>query len=273
MALVIASWNVNSVRLRLPHVERLVRGHAPDVLCLQETKVIDPLFPREAFAEWGYVHQAIRGMKGYNGVAILSRLPLSDIHGVSWCERDDCRHLAARVPFAGAPEGFVEVHSLYIPAGGDKPDAEINPKFAHKLAFLREVEQWFLAHRGYSDAMVLAGDFNVAPLETDVWDHKKLSRVITHTPIEILHLSRLQQSLNWVDAARHFVPPSQPLFTWWSYRQRGDDWREANRGRRLDHLWVTQPLRERLSAFEVVDDARGWEPPSDHAPILLTLAE
>lgn len=269
--LTIASWNVNSVRLRLPQIERLVRGHAPDVLCLQETKVVDSLFPAQALAEMGYPHQVVRGMKSYNGVAIVSRVPLLDPMELSFCGRDDCRHIAAQVPFAGVAGGRLELHSLYIPAGGDKPDPDMNPKFAHKLAFLREVEQWFLANRGYHDPLVLVGDFNVAPLETDVWDHKKLSRVITHTPVEIAHLQRLQQSLNWIDCARRFVPPSEPLFTWWSYRQQGDDWRTANRGRRLDHIWATPPLNEALTAFEVVNDARGWEPPSDHAPVILTL--
>ncbi|GAB3438458.1 exodeoxyribonuclease III [Insolitispirillum peregrinum] len=267
----IASWNVNSVRLRLPHLERLIRAQDPDVICLQETKVIDALFPAGVLADWGYPHQALSGMKSYNGVAILSRWPLEDVQRVSWCGRDDCRHISARVAFAGSPQGSVEVHCLYVPAGGDIPDPEVNPKFAHKLAFLHEVEQWFLARRGYHDAMVLTGDFNVAPLPTDVWDHKKMSRVITHTPVEILHLQRLQDSVRWIDSARTFVPPSEPLFTWWSYRQQGDAWQTSNRGRRLDHLWITEPLAAAQADFEVVRDARGWEPPSDHAPVVLTL--
>lgn len=272
----VATWNVNSVRLRLDQMRQLAKAEAPDILCLQETKVVNGLFPAEAFADLGYAHQAVVGMKSYNGVAILSRLPLHDVQSLTWCGRDDCRHVSASVEMAAPDESAdavhrIELHVFYFPAGGDKPDVEINPKFAHKLAFLREVEQWFMAHRGRRDPMILVGDLNVAPLETDVWDHKKLSRVITHTPVEILHLSRIQASVDWIDVARRFVPPEEPLFTWWSYRQRGDDWREANRGRRLDHIWVTPALEPLLQDFTVVSDTRGWTPPSDHVPVVMTL--
>jgi exodeoxyribonuclease-3 len=268
--LTVATWNVNSVRLRLDHIERLSRAEAPDILCLQETKVVNSLFPQQAFADLGYHHQAIAGMKSYNGVAILSRVPLHDVQSRVWCERADCRHLSAKVALAGSEP--VEIHNFYFPAGGDKPDAEINPKFAHKLAFLREVEQWFLATYSPRDPLVLVGDLNVAPLETDVYDHKKLSRVITHTPVEILHLGRIQASLSWIDVARRFVPPEEFLFTWWSYRQQGANLREANRGRRLDHMWITPALEGALKDFSVVTDARGWDPASDHVPVVMTLS-
>lgn len=270
MSLTVCTWNVNSVRLRLDHLARLVKASGPDVLCLQETKVRDDLFPREALADIGFVHQAVHGMKSYNGVAILSRRPLSNIRTQDWCGRSDCRHLIADVI---ADDGLpVEVHSLYVPAGGDVPDAAVNPKFAHKLAFLRDLADWFRGTRGLRERIVLTGDFNVAPLPTDVYDHKRLQRVITHTPIEIAHLADLQGSLGWIDVARRFVPPEEPLFTWWSYRQRGDDWREFNRGRRLDHIWATPMVGGALTGFEVVTDARGWEPPSDHAPVTATFA-
>lgn len=269
MTLSLCTWNVNSVRLRLPHLERLVDEKAPDVLCLQETKCIDDHFPAEAVRALGYEHQALHGMKGYNGVAILSRRPLRDVTTQGWCGREDCRHVFATVddPDLGA----VEVHNLYVPAGGDVPDAEANPKFAHKLQFLRDLTEWFLGTRGKRDPLVLVGDLNVAPLPSDVYDHKKLSRVITHTPIEVEHLDRLRSSLDWVDVARRFVPADEPVFTWWSYRQRGADWRVANRGRRLDHIWTTPALADRLAAFEVFDSPRDWQPPSDHVPVLARL--
>lgn len=260
--LTICTWNVNSVRLRLPQVETLVDRLSPDVLCLQETKCINDRFPAEALAALGYPHQALHGMKGYNGVAIVSRRPLTEVRTWSWCGREDCRHVSARV------EG-IEIHDVYVPAGGDLPDAERNPKFAHKLQFLTEMAEWFMGVYGRRDPLVLAGDLNVAPLPTDVWDHKKLSRVITHTPVEIAHLGRLRRSLDWVDVARRFVPEDEPLFTWWSYR--GGDWQTDNRGRRLDHLWVTPELAPRLSGFEVLADARNWLPPSDHVPVMMTL--
>jgi exodeoxyribonuclease-3 len=269
VSLTVCTWNVNSVRLRLPQVERLLEARAPDVLCLQETKCTDAHFPAEAFAALGYGHQAVHGMKGYNGVAILSRRPLRAVATQSWCAREDCRHVLATVDDDGL--GPVEIHNLYVPAGGDVPDVEANPKFAHKLRFLTDLTDWFLATRGRGDPLVLVGDLNVAPLPTDVYDHKRLRRVITHTPIEVEHLERLRSSLDWVDVGRRFVPPDQMLFTWWSYRQRGADWRVANRGRRLDHVWVTPALEDRLTAFAVEDGPRDWQPPSDHAPVFATL--
>lgn len=257
------SWNINSVRLRLPILERLVRETEPDVVCLQETKCPDSAFPTDAIAALGYPHQAIAGMKGYNGVAIISRLPLTDVRRPDWGGRGDCRHIAARV--AG-----LTVHSLYIPAGGDIPDPEINPKFAYKLAYLRAVTAGLTEWHSNNDPAVLMGDFNVAPLPNDVWDHRKLVRVVTHTPLEVEHLTAMQDGAAWVDSARVFVPADRPVFTWWSYR--AADWRAANKGRRLDHAWVTPVLRGRLRDCSVLDGARDWDPPSDHAPVILDLA-
>lgn len=264
MALKIATWNVNSVRLRLDLLRRLVAEQAPDVLCLQETKVQDEDFPRQPFAELGYRHMLIHGMKGYNGVAILSRKPLRSPATRGWCEREDCRHASAVLP------GGIELHDLYVPAGGDVPDPEQNDKFAHKLRFMDEITEWFRAERSRGRKLVLVGDLNIAPLETDVWSHKQLLDVVSHTPVEVEKMRRLQDSLGWLDAARRFVPPEQRLYSWWSYRNR--DWAASDRGRRLDHVWVTPPLAGNLAAVEVLRDARGWDTPSDHAPVLLTLA-
>ncbi|HET8727088.1 MAG TPA: exodeoxyribonuclease III [Alphaproteobacteria bacterium] len=256
----IATWNINSVRLRLDIVLRLIDEVRPDVLCLQETKCLDDLFPREPFAERGYGHVALAGMKGYNGVAILSRLPI-DSHTVThWCGKEDCRHVWARLP------GDVEVHCLYVPSGGDIPDPAQNPKFEHKLQFLDEMTAWWPEARRRTDRMILVGDLNIAPLEHDVWSHKQLLDVVSHTPVEVEKLTAMQNSIGWVDAVRHFVPEHEKLYTWWSYRAR--DWALSNRGRRLDHVWVTEPLAPLLKGYEVVRAARGWEPkPSDHVPV------
>ncbi len=133
MALTLATWNINSVRLRIGLVRRFLRKHAPDVLCLQETKSPDEHFPREAFEELGYSHMLIHGMKGYNGVATLSRLPLAGPRTKSWCAREDCRHVVTELP------GGIELHNLYIsPPAATFPIPEANPKFAHKLQFLDE---------------------------------------------------------------------------------------------------------------------------------------
>jgi exodeoxyribonuclease-3 len=259
----IATWNINSVRLRLPLVLRLLQEQQPDVLCLQETKCPDEHFPNEAFAALGYAHLHISGMKSYNGVALISRIPLEAREVRHWCDKEDCRHAVA-----SAPDG-TEIHCLYVPAGGDIPDPEVNEKFAHKLRFVDELTGWWPSARDPERPMVLVGDLNIAPLETDVWSHKQLLGVVSHTPIEVEKLTRMQDSINWVDAVRHFVPPEERLYTWWSYRNK--DWRASDRGRRLDHAWVTPALKPRLKSASVLKDMRDWLPPSDHVPVIIEL--
>jgi exodeoxyribonuclease-3 len=258
----LVTWNINSVRLRFDLLREVVSALRPDVICLQETKVIDELFPADACRDLGFPYLAFHGMKGYNGVAILSKLPIADITTPSWCERTDCRHLVAKLDNA-------EVHCLYVPAGGDIPDAESNPKFAHKLAFLDQVTAWYRDHYQPTDRLVLCGDLNIAPLETDVWSHKQLLGVVSHTPAEVAKLGLLQDSLGWVDAVRHFVPPTERLFTWWSYRS--PDWQKNDRGRRLDHVWVSPALAGGLRSALVARECRSWQQPSDHVPVLVEL--
>jgi len=259
----LATWNINSVRLRLDLVLRLIAERQPDVICLQEIKCLDDQFPARALAEAGYPHQALYGFKGYHGVAILARHPFPAWERRDWCGRSDGRHLIAELP------GGVLLHNFYIPAGGDEPDPAINDKFAHKLQFLDELAAWWPEVRA-ERPLIMVGDLNIAPLETDVWSHKQLLKVVSHTPVEVEKLTRVQQSIGWVDAVRHFVPPEEKIFSWWSYRAR--DWSESDRGRRLDHVWVTPELRPALRGAEIIRDARGWEPkPSDHVPVLVDL--
>lgn len=259
------SWNINSVRLRAGLVKRLLEEQQPDVLCLQETKTPDELFPKDEFAAAGYRHMLVHGMKGYNGVAIVSRLPFAAATTRAWCARSDCRHAIAELP------GGIELHNIYVPAGGDIPDPAANPKFAHKLQFLDELTAWFAAERAPNRlngrAMIAVGDLNIAPLETDVWSHKQLLTVVSHTPVEVARLGALQEAGGFVDAVRHFVPPAERLYTWWSYRNR--DWAASDRGRRLDHIWVTAPLVGQLSEARVHKAIRGWDKASDHVPVML----
>lgn len=258
----LVTWNINSVRLRAPLVRRLVEEIAPDVLCLQETKVMDDLFPHDELADL-FPHRHARGMKAYNGVAILSRIPFTATGGDDWCERSDARH--ASVTFAGG----VELHDFYVPAGGDEPDPAINDKFAHKLQFLDEMTAWSGEQANPKAKRILVGDLNIAPLENDVWSHKQLLKIVSHTPVEVERLQMLQSSHDWVDAVRYFIPETEQLFSWWSYRSR--DWRESNRGRRLDHVWVTPALTQNLKSASVFAEARDWIKPSDHAPVVVDI--
>ncbi len=259
----IVTWNINSLRLRLPLLEPLIAALQPDVLCLQETKVPDALFPEAAPASLGLPHVARRGMKGYNGVAILSRLPLREQPAPDWCDRGDCRHLQVSL---ATPSGPITLHDFYVPAGGDIADPQTNPKFAHKLAFVREATQYFASQA--PRRCVVVGDLNIAPLETDVWSHRQLLGVVSHTPIETAALLAWQRT-GFIDAVRHFVPPAQRLYTWWSYRNQ--DWRRSDRGRRLDHVWVSPDLAPRLAGCQILRDARDWAQTSDHVPVMVEI--
>jgi exodeoxyribonuclease-3 len=261
----IATWNINSLRLRLPRLPELIAALDPDVICLQETKVPDNLFPVAAPAALGYPYFAYRGMKGYNGVAIFSRLPILPIEdSPNWCGKSDSRHLGVMIDAQGGP---IELHNFYVPAGGDVADREVNVKFGHKLDFVSEATGWF-AGRSSLARTVIVGDLNIAPHEHDVWSHKQLLSIVSHTPVETQGLIGWQRT-GFVDAVRHFVPLEEKLFSWWSYRNQ--DWRLSNRGRRLDHIWVTPDLQGKLIRQTILKDARDWTQPSDHVPVCVEL--
>lgn len=260
----IATWNINSVRLRIDQVLGFLDDYRPDVLCLQETRTADATFPFDTFQEAGWPHVVIAGFKGRNGVAILSRHAFASSNVLSWCGRDDGRHV--QVIF---PDGL-QLDNIYVPAGGAIPDPEINEKFAHKLDFLEEVTDWITDEQEPGARRILAGDLNIAPLENDVWSHEKLIRAVSHTPVEVDALGRLYASHNWTDSARHFVPPSEKLYSWWPYRS-GRDWSAKDYGRRLDHIWVTPALVSSLRSCETLRHLREHDQPSDHVPVVATL--
>lgn len=260
----LATWNINSVRLRLPLVLDFLGKYQPDVLCLQEIKCLNDQFPRNEFAAAGYPYHAVHGQKGYHGVAIVSKAPLTDISSRVFCEIEESRHVSAVVDFGLGP---ISVHSFYIPAGGDEPDPEINPKFKHKLGFLSELKGWF-GDTGFAKGQLICGDFNIAPYEHDVWSHRQLLDVVSHTPIETEALQELLTGNHgWVDLVRKHVPMDQKLYSWWSYRAK--DWNAADKGRRLDHIWGTTDVAARATGYDIVRAARGWsDKPSDHVPVI-----
>ena len=152
-----------------------------------------------------------------------------------------------------------------MPAGGDEPDRSINPKFGHKLDFIEEMKLLHAeAEAGISS--ILVGDLNVAPLEHDVWSHKQLLKIVSHTPIETEGLIDVMTKGAWVDLMRRKVPVNEKLYTWWSYRSA--DWQAADKGRRLDHIWSSADLELHLANISVIREARGWERPSDHVPVI-----
>lgn len=261
----IATWNINSVRHRINLVARFLRDQQPDVLCLQETKVVDELFPTAPLAKLGYVHQAILGQKAYHGVAVLSRLPFKKVGPQDFCREGHARHMA--VSF----ENGLELHNFYVPAGGDIPDPKKNEKFAHKLHFLGEMENFFAARKALrNDPVMLVGDLNVAPLENDVWSHKQLLDVVSHTPVETRLLGEVQAAFDWTDATRTFIPPDEKIYSWWSYR--AIDWEASDRGRRLDHVWLSPGLKDALKSQTILKKMRGWQKASDHVPVAVELS-
>ena len=250
------------MRLRAHQVARFVNQHAPDVLCLQEIKCQAAEFPTEAFAEAGLPHLRISGQKGWHGVAIASRLPIEDAPVLVLCREGHARCVSAII--AG-----VEIQNFYVPAGGDVPDRSLNPKFDHKLDFLERLTGQ-MRRRDRRSPLIIAGDLNVAPGENDVWNHRFMSKVVSHTPLEVAAIEAVRDSLGFIDLARVATPEPTRLFSWWSYR--AVDFRLSNRGLRLDHIWISPGLESASSRHgappaRVHDEVRGWDRPSDHAPV------
>ncbi|NDB81679.1 MAG: exodeoxyribonuclease III [Alphaproteobacteria bacterium] len=256
----IATWNINSVRIRLDSIKKLEKEHSPDIILLQETKVENHLFPSSELESFGYIHQYYEGQKSYNGVAILSKLPFDEKFSLVFC-KDDKRHLCIKVK-------DIEIHNFYIPAGGDIPDVNVNPKFKHKLEYLAQMKEWFLSNRSKNDKIVIAGDLNIAPHEQDVWSSKALRNEVSHTDIERAMMVDIIESMSWNDVARS-RGNEEKIYSWWSYRN--IDWKKSNRGRRLDHIWLSKAMESKFANFYIETQTRGWERASDHVPVMIDL--
>jgi exodeoxyribonuclease-3 len=265
-AIKITSWNINSIRLRAPNVQAFLREEGSDVLCLQEIKCQTDQFPERAFREVGYNHFHVLGQSGgHHGVAIVSRHPIETLTPPPLCREGHARVQTARV------EGF-EIHNIYLPAGGDEPNPEINPKFAHKLDFLACMARDFASMHDDGDPRILVGDLNVAPHANDVWSHKQLLKIVSHTPAETEALEKARVDGGFTDIARELHDNDQKLYSWWSYRAK--DWAASNRGRRLDHIWANDAAMGKLDpqSYRIHLGWRGGWKPSDHAPVSTSFA-
>lgn len=257
----IATWNINSVRIRLNQLADFTNTYKPDIIMLQETKVADYAFPSIECMSMGFEHIKLSGEKSYNGVAILSKYPLHSDFRLEFYNHDK-RHVAASFR-------DIEIHNFYVPAGGDEPDVEINHKFKHKMAYLDMMHEWFASKRSSKQKIILVGDLNIAPLEHDVWSSKQLKNTISHTDIERSKLMRNLTDFGFIDAPRMFVNNNEKLYSWWSYRT--PNWQASNRGRRLDHIWVSNALKDNVQGTLTAKEMRSDIQPSDHVPVILDI--
>ena len=255
--MIIATWNINSIRLRIESVLDFVKKNNIDVLCLQETKTENKFFPLKKFIDNGLNHFNINGQKSYNGVAILSKLPFLEKKNIKFCGKSDARHVSVRF------KNGILLHNFYVPAGGDVPDPATNPKFRHKLDFLNEMKNYF--NKEKNKKSILVGDLNIAPSENDVWSHKQLLKVVSYTSVEREYLHKLIKEGDWVDVVRINNSPNQKLFSWWSYRSR--NWKVSNRGRRLDHIFSSSDIKLKVKNINIYENLRDINKPSDHVPI------
>lgn len=253
--LTIATWNVNSIRARLEHLKRWLTKRRPEVVCLQETKATDVDFPFEEIEALGYF-VAHAGGKGRNGVALLARERLEEIQ-IGFPDHDDPE---ARERLIAATVYGVRVHSIYIPNGGIVG----SDYFLYKLEFFYRLREYLEAHFSPKDLLALCGDFNVAMEEIDVYDPELLEGQICFHERERTAL-RLLVEWGLYDAYRLKHPRQTGAFTWWDYQFGAF---RANRGMRLDYIWVTKSLAARLVEVEIDRGPRGWKRPSDHTPVL-----
>lgn len=253
----IVTWNVNSLRARMPRVLEFLEERRPDVVCLQETKVVDELFPAEPLEELGY-QIARHGQKTYNGVAILSRHGLEDV----WCGFDgDGSDEEARV--IGATVGDVMLLNLYVVNGKSVGDV----KYDHKLRWMGRVAELVKSRYPVTEKVVVTGDFNVTFDDRDVYDPDGWRDKILCSAPEREALAAIMEP-GLVDALRHF-DDSEGIYTWWDFRTRGY---QRKQGLRIDHFLVSQPALTAATGVEVDLARREGEKPSDHAPVILTLA-
>ncbi|MBA4113206.1 MAG: exodeoxyribonuclease III [Verminephrobacter sp.] len=256
----IATWNVNSLSVRLPQVLDWLARQPVDVLCLQELKLTEDKFPFMELRSAGYEAVAF-GQKTYNGVAILARTPLTAVvRNIPGFEDEQARVIAATVE---TPQGPLRVLNGYF-VNGQAPGTD---KFAYKMRWLQALHDWVRSELAAHPRLVLLGDFNVAPEDRDSYDPVGLADTIHHTREERAHFQALL-GLGLTDAYRMFEQPEKS-YSWWDYRMLGF---QKNRGLRIDHILVSEALRGAVTACTIDRAPRKNPQPSDHAPVVLTMA-
>ncbi|GAB4215801.1 MAG: exodeoxyribonuclease III [Rhodoferax sp.] len=268
----LATWNVNSLAVRLPQVLDWLAANPVDVLALQELKLTDDKFPHDALAQAGYASVCF-GQKTYNGVALISRTPAQDVvRNIPGFEDEMARVISARFAWphdeknnsdAGIPDATLRVIGAYFP-NGQAPDSD---KFVYKLRWLSALHDWVRQELACHPNLVLMGDFNIAPTDADSFDPEGLRGTIHHTEAERAHFQALLD-LGLVDAFRMFEQPAR-AFSWWDYRNLAF---RRNQGLRIDHVLVSPALAAHASACTIDKAPRKLERPSDHAPVVLTLS-
>ncbi len=259
----LATWNVNSLGVRLPHLLQWLATHpadAPlDVLGLQELKLTDDKFPFDALKEAGYECAAF-GEKTYNGVALLSRTPLRDVvRNIPGYADEHARVIAATVDSATGP---VRVINAYF-VNGQAPGTE---KFEYKMSWLRGLRDYVRSELEQHPQLLLMGDYNITPEDRDSYDPVGLRETIHHTAEERDHLRKLLE-LGLTDSFRLFDQPEKS-YSWWDYRMLGY---QKNKGLRIDLILVSDALKAHVKACTIDRVPRKWEKPSDHAPVILTI--
>ena len=256
----ITTWNVNSLTARLQHVLDWTAANPVDVLCIQELKLTDDKFPLDALREAGYEHCAVFGQKTYNGVAIMSRVPVQHVvKNIVGFEDDNSRVIAATLQTA---EGPLRVVNGYF-VNGQAPGTE---KFDYKMSWLRGLRDYVREEIAHHPRLVLLGDFNIAPEDRDSYDPVGMRETIHHTSEERDHFRKLLE-LGLVDSFRLFEQPDKS-YSWWDYRMLGY---QKNRGLRIDHILVTEPLKPQVKSCAIDRTPRKWKQPSDHAPVTLEI--
>jgi exodeoxyribonuclease-3 len=256
----ITTWNVNSLTARLAHVLDWLAANPVDLLCLQELKLTDDKFPLDAIRSAGWEHCAVFGQKTYNGVAILSRLPLRDVvKNIVGFEDEHSRVIAATVD---SPHGELRVINGYF-VNGQAPGSD---KFAYKMRWLGGLHAYVCEERKRHANLVLLGDFNIAPEDRDSFDPQGLRETIHHTSEERAHFGKLLE-LGLCDGFRLFEQPEKS-YSWWDYRMLGY---QKNRGLRIDHILVSEALRSHVKACGIDRVPRKWDKPSDHAPVTIEI--